>query len=60
MSTFVLVHGAWQESSTWDLVVPKLRRAGHKIITPLLKGLGEDSNSSDQTLERASGQANKA
>jgi pimeloyl-ACP methyl ester carboxylesterase len=44
MSTFVLVHGAWQGASTWDLIVPKLQSAGHKVITPVLTGLGEDSN----------------
>jgi pimeloyl-ACP methyl ester carboxylesterase len=44
MSTFVLVHGAWQGASTWDLIVPKLQSAGHKVITAVLTGLGEDSN----------------
>jgi pimeloyl-ACP methyl ester carboxylesterase len=43
MSTFVLVHGAWQGTSTWDLAVPKLQTAGHKVFTPVLTGLGEDS-----------------
>jgi pimeloyl-ACP methyl ester carboxylesterase len=43
MSTFVLVHGAWQGASTWDLVVPKLQAAGHKVFTPVLTGLGNDS-----------------
>jgi pimeloyl-ACP methyl ester carboxylesterase len=44
MSTFVLVHGAWQGASTWDLVVPELQTAGHKVFTPVLTGLGEDSH----------------
>jgi pimeloyl-ACP methyl ester carboxylesterase len=44
MATFMLVHGAWQGASTWDLIVPKLQSAGHTIITPVLTGLGEDSN----------------
>jgi pimeloyl-ACP methyl ester carboxylesterase len=44
MSTFVLVHGAWQGTSTWDLIVPKLQRAGHKVFTPVLTGLGADSH----------------
>jgi pimeloyl-ACP methyl ester carboxylesterase len=43
MATFVLVHGAWQIASSWDLVVPKLRMAGHQVFTPVLTGLGEDS-----------------
>jgi pimeloyl-ACP methyl ester carboxylesterase len=44
MSTFVLVHGAWQTASTWDLITPRLRAAGHAVIVPLLSGLENDSN----------------
>jgi pimeloyl-ACP methyl ester carboxylesterase len=43
MSTFVLVHGAWQTASTWDLVTPLLREAGHVVTIPLLSGLENDS-----------------
>jgi pimeloyl-ACP methyl ester carboxylesterase len=42
MSTFVLVHGAWQSTGTWDLLVPLLAKDGHKVITPILSGLGSD------------------
>ena|SRR5271157_5769826 len=42
MSTFVLVHGAWQGASTWDLVVRRLQNAGHHVFTPVLTGLGDD------------------
>jgi len=54
MSTFLLVHGAWQSSGTWDLLVPLLRRHGHRIITPLLRGLGADQAhlTSDVTLHQ--------
>jgi pimeloyl-ACP methyl ester carboxylesterase len=44
MSTFVLVHGAWQSASTWDLVTPLLEKHGHKVITPVLSGLGSDQS----------------
>jgi pimeloyl-ACP methyl ester carboxylesterase len=44
MSTFVLVHGAWQGASTWDLVVPRLQTAGHNVFVPVMTGLGEDSH----------------
>jgi pimeloyl-ACP methyl ester carboxylesterase len=44
MSTFVLIHGAWQGASSWDLVVPKIQTAGHKVFTPVLTRLGEDSH----------------
>jgi pimeloyl-ACP methyl ester carboxylesterase len=42
MSTFVLVHGAWQSAGTWDLLVPLLEKRGHRVITPVLSGLGTD------------------
>lgn len=54
MSTFVLVHGAWQSTSTWDLLAPLLRDRGHKVLTPVLSGLGTDQNhlSPEITLKR--------
>jgi pimeloyl-ACP methyl ester carboxylesterase len=42
MSTFVLVHGAWHSTGTWDLVTPLLTQHGHRVITPVLSGLGAD------------------
>jgi pimeloyl-ACP methyl ester carboxylesterase len=42
MSTFVLVHGAWQSAGTWDLLAPLLEAQGHKVISPVLSGLGAD------------------
>jgi pimeloyl-ACP methyl ester carboxylesterase len=52
MSTFVLVHGAWQSTGTWDLLSPLLRERGHRVITPVLSGLGTDQSrlSRDITL----------
>jgi pimeloyl-ACP methyl ester carboxylesterase len=44
MSTFVLVHGAWQSTGTWDLLIPLLERHGHRVITPVLSGLGSDQS----------------
>lgn len=43
MSTFVLVHGAWQTASTWDAVTARLRSAGHAVEIPRLSGLENDS-----------------
>jgi pimeloyl-ACP methyl ester carboxylesterase len=53
-STFVLVHGAWQSSGTWDLLIPLLQRRGHRVITPLLRRLGSDQThlTSDVTLHQ--------
>jgi pimeloyl-ACP methyl ester carboxylesterase len=42
MSTFVLVHGAWHGSWTWDKVAPELRRQGHEVHSPNLPGHGGD------------------
>jgi pimeloyl-ACP methyl ester carboxylesterase len=43
-TTFVLVHGAWQSIGTWDLLAPLLEKHGHKVITPVLSGLGTDQS----------------
>jgi pimeloyl-ACP methyl ester carboxylesterase len=52
MSTFVLVHGAWQSTATWDLLAPLLEKYGHTVIRPVLSGLGTDQDhlSSEITL----------
>ncbi len=54
MSTFVLVHGAWQSIGTWDLLTPLLEARGHTVITPVLTGLGTDQSrlSPETTLRR--------
>jgi pimeloyl-ACP methyl ester carboxylesterase len=54
MSTFILVHGAWQSTATWDLLVPLLEKHGHRVITPVLRGLGADQSrlSPDVTLQQ--------
>jgi pimeloyl-ACP methyl ester carboxylesterase len=44
MSTFVLVHGAWQSTGTWDRLAPLLEKQGHTVITPVLSGLGTDQS----------------
>jgi pimeloyl-ACP methyl ester carboxylesterase len=41
MSTFVLVHGAWQGGWTWARVIPLLREQGHEVYAPTLTGLGD-------------------
>lgn len=52
MSTFVLVHGAWQDASCWSGVANPLRERGHTVITPDLPGHGSDPTAlSGQTLE---------
>jgi pimeloyl-ACP methyl ester carboxylesterase len=39
--TYVIVHGAWGGSLTWTPLADKLRRAGNRVYTPSLTGLGE-------------------
>jgi pimeloyl-ACP methyl ester carboxylesterase len=54
MSTFILVHGAWQSTGTWDRLAPLLEKHGHRVITPVLSGLGTDQShlSPDITLQQ--------
>jgi pimeloyl-ACP methyl ester carboxylesterase len=54
VSTFILVHGAWQSAATWDLLAPLLEKHGHRVITPVLSGLGtnQDRLSPDITLKQ--------
>ncbi|HLV86811.1 MAG TPA: alpha/beta hydrolase [Candidatus Sulfotelmatobacter sp.] len=54
MSTFVLVHGAWQSAGTWDLLAPLLEKNGHRVLRPVLSGLGTDGKnlSADITLRQ--------
>ena len=45
MATFVVVHGAWGGSWSWNkFVVPKLRAKGHDVFPVTLTGLGERSH----------------
>jgi pimeloyl-ACP methyl ester carboxylesterase len=39
--TFVLVHGAWHGGWCYGRVASRLIKAGHRVITPTLTGLGE-------------------
>jgi len=52
MSTFVLVHGAWQGARTWDRLVPLLQEQGHRVVVPALTGLGEDAQHSLPSISR--------
>ncbi|MBE7147534.1 alpha/beta fold hydrolase [Bacillus mycoides] len=42
MSTYVLVHGAWQGEWAWELVKPQLEALGHTVVTLDLPGSGKD------------------
>ncbi|EJR60547.1 hypothetical protein IIO_03255 [Bacillus cereus VD115] len=42
MSTYVLVHGAWQGEWAWELVKPQLETLGHTVVTLDLPGSGKD------------------
>ena len=41
MTNFVLVHGAWGGSQTWERVPQMLRNAGHEVLVASLTGLGD-------------------
>jgi pimeloyl-ACP methyl ester carboxylesterase len=44
-ATIVLVHGAWADGSSWNLVAPELRSRGLSVLTPpnLLRGVTADA-----------------
>lgn len=41
MGTFVLLHGAWHGGWVWGRVAPRLRAAGHHVLTPTLTGVSD-------------------
>ena len=43
-SPLVLIHGAFQTAATWDLVAPRLERAGRRVIVAGLAGLERDAS----------------
>ena len=53
MTSFVLVHGAWNGSWCWKRVRRLLQAQGHDVFTPTLTGVGERSHllSRDVNLE---------
>jgi pimeloyl-ACP methyl ester carboxylesterase len=44
MATFVLVHGAWHGSWCWARVRQGLLEQGHRVFTPTLAGVAEQSH----------------
>ncbi|PFE99466.1 alpha/beta hydrolase [Bacillus thuringiensis] len=52
MSTYILVHGAWQGEWAWELVKPELEALGHTVVTLDLPGSGKDMTpSQNMTLD---------
>jgi pimeloyl-ACP methyl ester carboxylesterase len=45
MTTFVLIHGAYQGGWIWGPVASRLRQAGHRVLTPTLDGCAERAGS---------------
>jgi alpha-beta hydrolase superfamily lysophospholipase len=41
MTTYVLVHGAWHDGSSWSQVVQRLESLGHTAFAPTLAGHGK-------------------
>src|SRR5437879_5204664 len=41
MKTFVLVHGGWHGGWCYRRVADRLTKAGHRVFTPTLTGVGE-------------------
>ncbi|WP_263415428.1 alpha/beta fold hydrolase [Terriglobus albidus] len=56
-ATIVLVHGAWADGSSWELVIRKLQQQGWNVVTaPLpLTSLSDDAAALRRTIERTEG-----
>jgi pimeloyl-ACP methyl ester carboxylesterase len=56
-ATIVLVHGAWADGSSWELVIRKLQKQGfNTIAAPIpLTSLGDDTAALKRTIARTSG-----
>ncbi|MDP9135189.1 MAG: alpha/beta hydrolase, partial [Actinomycetota bacterium] len=56
-STFVLVHGAYADSSSWDGVVRRLQAAGHRTVAFAnpLRGLAHDATALSDLLRSLRG-----
>lgn len=56
-ATFVLVHAAWADSSSWGPVIRRLQELGHHVVAaPLpLTSFDEDTASVNRVLERVPG-----
>lgn len=46
MSTYIVVHGAWMDATSWERVIPLLEGAGHTVVAPDLPGHGADATAS--------------
>lgn len=41
MTTYVLIHGAWHDGSSWKAVAKELLKRGHTVHTPTMAGHGD-------------------
>ena len=42
MSTYLLIHGSWHGGWCWYKVLPRLEKAGHRVVASDLPSLGKD------------------
>ncbi|HTV10091.1 MAG TPA: alpha/beta hydrolase [Candidatus Aquilonibacter sp.] len=56
-ATIVVVHGAWADGSSWQLVIPKLQKQGFKVLAaPIpLTSFSEDAAALKRTIARTEG-----
>lgn len=43
MASYILIHGAWHGSWSWNKMAPLLRAQGHQVFAPDLPGHGENT-----------------
>ena len=56
-ANIVLVHGAWADGSSWQLVIPRLQKQGFNVVAaPIpLTSLGDDAAALRRTIARTHG-----
>ncbi|GAA3980142.1 alpha/beta fold hydrolase [Actinomadura viridis] len=60
MSTFILVHGAWNQGTTWKKTLPILQAPGRTVLTPSLRAdagtrLSDHVTQVEELIAKASG-----
>ncbi|BAT60714.1 non-heme chloroperoxidase [Variibacter gotjawalensis] len=51
MATFVVAHGAWSAGWAWKKMHPRMRAAGHELVTPSYTGMGERNHLANPNVD---------
>ena len=51
MALFLVAHGAWSAGWAWKKMHPRMRAAGHQLLTPTYTGLGEREHLANPAID---------